>query len=837
MKQLLAILLLFICATSVAQNVSVQLHNITLKEALYELEKKTKGITFSYNNNLKGLQQEINKEFINKSIRQILDDLLYPIKLSYKKIGNTIIIYEIFKDNIQKPQTVSGYVYDKATGEILIGATIFSVETGRGTSTNNYGFYSLSLPKNNTTIYVSYMGYKGEMITVDYRRRNVYLVLKNDELEEIEIEGTTKTLQKNFAGAVNITPEEIKEIPLLLGEPDVLKAIQQQNGIRTVTDGSSFYYVRGGNFDQNLVLLDEAPLYNPAHMLGLVSVINGDVIKNTNFYKGFFPAKYSGRLASVLDITTKDGNKKNFQLSGGISTLGIRIAAEGPLVKDKVSYMISGRKSLLDFLAKNTSTLSPNYYDINAKVHWKMNDRNNWFFSLYNGRDVYSHKDSRLDVKTMNYSGTLRWNHIYNEKLFANTSFIYNGFKGSFSISDDTNNWKNGVEEVRLKHQLTYFLNDNNTFETGLKIGFHNYEPGKYENRNINFGTKRLQSFNLFGNHKFRISEQFTIDYGCNLNLTNALGNSKLLTLDSDYNISNTFQSGSGIYKSWLGIEPRVNLLYKLNTNNRFLISYSKMRQFVHSPYPYQNDLNIINLWIPVSNNIEPLSSNIYSVGYNFAYRKIGVNIEGYYKNIKNQLDYTAYPDIKDANYERYLRSGNANSYGMEISVGYKTERMELNADYSYSKTTVRNKHVNNGERYITRYDIPHQLNITGIFNFTRRLDFAVSWMYKTGRPYTLPVASQVLNGGNSLVPLYGKRHNARFNDYHKLDFMFTIKPKRSQHRWKGTWKAGITNAYAQLNPMYITNNYNYHSYGKSIKFQGGNLFRFFPILSYSFQF
>lgn len=837
MKHLLAVLLLCISVTSMAQKITIKFHNTTIKEALHQLEKKTQGSSFSYNNNVKGLHKKVTRTYTNKSIRQVLNDLLHPVKLSYKKVGNTIIIYETSKNNKQKKQTVSGYVYDKSTGEVLIGATVFSAETGKGTSTNNYGFYSLTVPENSNTVWVSYMGYKNKMLTINNKRQDVYLIVDTAELDEIEIKGTKKTLQKKYAGAVNITSAEIKEIPLLLGEPDVLKAIQQQNGIRTVTDGSSFYYVRGGNFDQNLVLLDEAPLYNASHMLGLVSVINGDVIKNTSFYKGFFPAKYSGRLASVLDISTKDGNKKNFQLSGGISTLGIRLAAEGPLVKDKVSYMVSGRKSLLDFLAKNTSTLSPNYYDINAKVHWKMNDNNNLFFSLYNGRDAYTHKDTRLDVKTINYLATLRWNHIYNEKLFANTSLIYNGFKGSFTISDDANNWKNNIQEVRLKHQLSYFLNDKNTIDAGIKIGFHNYKPSEYENKNINFGTKKLQSFNVFANHKARISEQLALEYGFNFNLTNALGNAKLITLDADYNITNTYQSGSGVYKTWADIEPRVNLLYKFNNHHRAFASYSKMRQFVHSPYPYQNDLSIINLWVPASNNVAPLSSNIFSVGYNFAHKKFGFNIDGYYKDIKNQLDYTAYPDIKDANYERYFRKGNATSYGVEVGIGYKTEKMDLKADYSYSKTMVKNKDVNNGEKYITRYDIPHQLNVTGVFHFTKRLDFATSWVYKTGRPYTLPVASQVLNGGNSLVPLYGKKHNARFNDYHRLDFMFTLKPKQTQKRWKGTWKAGITNAYGQLNPMYITDNYNYHSYGKNIKFQGGNLFRFFPILSYSFQF
>ncbi|WP_440879565.1 TonB-dependent receptor domain-containing protein [Tenacibaculum sp. C7A-26P2] len=837
MKHLLAVLLLCISVNSMAQKITVKFNKITLKDALHKLEKKTIDRSFSYNNNLKELHKKINKSYKNKTLYEILNDLLKSEKLTYKKIGNTIIIYAKSKKDKKKNKIISGYIFDEKSGEVLIGATIFSVETGKGTNTNNYGFYSLSLPEKNNTVSVSYVGYKNKILTVKNKRQDIYLVIDNSKLNEIEIKATKNKLRKKYAGALNISSSEIKKIPLLSGEPDVLKAIQQQNGIRTVNDGSSFYFVRGGNFDQNLVLLDEAPLYNNSHLLGMVSVINGDIIKNTKFYKGFFPTKYSGRLASVLDITTKDGNKKNFQLSGGISTLGVRLAAEGPIIKNKISYIISGRKSLLDLLARNTEVLSPNYYDINTKVNWKINKNNNLLFSFYNGKDIYTLKGSFFNVKTINHFATIRWNHIFNEKLFANTSLIYNEFKGDYTISNDADNWKSNIKEVHLKYQLSYYLNNRHTFNAGVKTGFHNYQPGLYENLNINFGTKKLNSLNIFTNHKTQINSNLSLDYGINFNLTNALGKARLITLDSDFNVSNTFQNDGGVYKTWAGIEPRINLLYKFNKYNRSYTSYSKMRQFVHSPHPYKNDFSIINLWVPTSNNVDPLSSNIFSVGYDYSYGNFGINIEGYYKDIKNQLDYVPYPDIRDTNYERYLRRGNVTSYGMELGLGYKTEKIHLKADYSYSKTTVKNKYLNNGEKYITRYDIPHQLNLLGTFNFTKRLDFTTTWVYKTGRPYTLPVAVQLLNGGKSLIPLYGKRYNARLEDYHRLDFMFTLKPKISKKGWKGTWNAGITNAYAQLNPITIRDNLQNIGEDNKFKLEGGNVFRLFPILSYSFQF
>lgn len=817
-----------------AQKITIEFNNITVKEALQQLEKKVSGSTFSYNNNLKELHKNIKKSYKNKTVNEILDDLLKPEKLAYKKVGNTIIIYVHSKENKQKNKTISGYVYDEKSGEILIGATIFSAETNKGTSTNNYGFYSLSLPQNANAIWVSYIGYKDQVITLTTsQRQDVYLAIDNTELEEVIISGSKKTLRKKYAGALNITPKEIKQMPLLLGEPDVLKAVQLQNGIRTVSDGASNYYVRGGNFDQNLVLVDEAPLYHSSHMLGMVSVVNGDVLKNTSFYKGYFPAKYSGRLASVLDIRTKDGNNKNLQLSGGVSTLGARLAVEGPLVKDKVSYIVSARKGWVGLLMEKAQVgMVPNYHDVNTKINWKINPNNNVFASVYYGKDTYINKEINFKANLTNSLATLRWNHIYNEKLFANTALIYNNFDGGLQLSKNADTWKTNINEIRLKHQLSYYINDKNTVDAGIKLGYHQFQSGKYENADINFGTKKLQSTNVFATHKTKINDQLKIEYGVNFNVTNALGDIKLIDLDTNYNITNTYQSGKGVYKTWAGIEPRANISYQINKHHKTFASYSKMQQFVHSPYPYQNDYDMLKTWIPVSNNVKPMKSNIYSLGYNFSHKKIGINIEGYYKDIKNQLDYSPFPDVLNQNYEQYFRAGNATSYGIELSVGYKTEKINIKADYSYSKTTMKTEGVNNGEKYVARYDIPHQLNITGVYNFTKRFNVSAFWTYRTGKPYTLPVGTQLLNGGTTVVPLYGEKHNARFTDYHKLDVMFTLKPKKKTGL-RGTWTAGITNAYGRLNPAYI--NFNYEQI--NIAPQGNNIFRFFPILSYSFKF
>lgn len=816
------------------QNISISFENITIKTALKKLDNTISTIDFSFNNELPALNKNISKNYQNKSLHYILNDLLENLPLQYKKVGKTIAIFENKNYNSKQTETtISGYVYDESTGEALIGATVYLPNKSAGTATNSYGFYSLSIPNNTTEIIISYLGYEElKMPLNDNKTINVKLKVAENKIVEVVVKAKKTTEIEQFAGAESISMKEVKRLPLFMGEPDIIKAVQQQNGIKTITDGASFYYVRGGNFDQNLVLLDEAPIYSPSHLMGLTSVINGDIIKDTKLYKGHFPVKYSGKIASIMDITSKDGNNKSFNATGGISAMGVRLMLEGPILKNKISFMVSARKSWIE-LFKKAIDFSPAYYDVNAKLHYNVNAKNKIYLSFYHGADHFSVPDPKFSAKWNNILASLRWNHLYSTKTFANTSFVFNTFGSTTDFEKTKTSFRSKIFEYRAKHQITHYINNKHKINGGIKIGYHIFEPGKLNNNSLDMGKKQMLNINGFVGHRWKIIPALTIDYGINLNLTSALGKTKLYTLDHLYNVIDTTQNKGGIYKNWFGIEPRINVQYQINKKHKIFASYARMQQFVHSLYPFQNDYDMLKMWIPVSNNVKPLISDIVSIGYNLAIENFGANIETYYKHIQNQLDYTPYPDVLTPTYEKDLRSGNVNAYGVEVSLGYKTKKWGVKADYSYSKAMIKNPSINNGKSYVARYDIPHQINLTAHYTLFKRLTFSAFWKYSTGKPFTLPVSTQLLNGGNTIVPLFGNIHNARFSDYHRLDLMISYKHKKLFKRWEGTINAGIINAYGRSNPVAVHYNYN----NNRMKPNTEVIYRFLPILSYNFKF
>lgn len=842
-KLRLIVFLLLAYSTTYAQNkvkMSISFENTTIENAIKQLDSKTAKYNFSYSNNLPDLQKKVNKTYTNKTMKSILNDLFAGTYINYEQVGSTIVLVNKNKKKSKKQKknkTISGYVYDKQTGETLIGASIVLSDYSNGTITNVYGFYSISIPNDINGLKISYLGYKQQDINLENKSRlDIYLQTTDNVLTEVVVEAKNDKT-KLMSGSKTITVKQIKEMPQLLGEPDIIKAVQTQSGIKTITDGSSFYYVRGGNFDQNLVLIDEAPLYNPSHLMGLVSVINGDAIKNSQFYKGYFPAQYSGKLSSVLDIVSKDGNNQEFHVNGGISTIGARMSAEGPIVKDKASYSVSLRKSWVDevikLMKKNKNILSPTFYDINAKVNWKLNSNNRVYMSFYQGYDMVKQKSEDINVKWYNRTASLRWNHIYNAKLFANTSVIYNQFKSSTKVSKLNPEWLGSIHEGRFVHRLNYYANDNNTFVGGVKAGIHFFSPGWQDVDNVNIGTKELISSDLFLEHKIKIAKQLTVNYGINLKYINAVSNDYMIELNDKYEVVKEFKNGKGKNKNWFDIEPRANINYAVNSHNNIFASYSRMNQYSHSLFPYQNDFDIFKMWIPVSNNIEPMQSDIVSVGYKYASKYLSWGLESYYKKVKNQLDYTPYPDLQSKYYERYLRAGKGYSYGFEFNFGYNAEKYNVEFNYAYSKTKLKTPDVNGGREYISRYDIPHQINITAKYNLTKRWQVSAYWKFASGKPFTLPVGTQMVNGGTNVIPIYGERYNARFFNYHRLDVMATLLPSDKDKKFKGTLSFGVMNAYGKDNPIAISYRYDYTTMNP----ESQSFLKWLPMISYQVKF
>lgn len=815
-----------------SQNKTIKLVDVTIKEALEILEKEYPKVTFAYNANVKELNEKITNKFSNKTLDEILKKILYSNGLSYKRKGEHIVILK--KNRRTKKYTISGYVYDKSNKETLVGCAVYAANFSTGTTTNSYGFYSLTLEEGETDIYVSYLGYankKEKIVLNNNLRYDISVEPSSYELSEVKVQSHQSMKEREYAGVTSISPRMMKELPLPLGEPDILKVVQLQNGVKTISDGSSAYYVRGGNKDQNLVIVDEASLYNPSHVLGIVSVINHEVIKNADFYKGYIPAKYSGMASSVMDVTTKEGNMEKMAISGGISTLGARAIIEGPLVKDKLSYMISGRKSWFSLIKKG----APEYYDINSKIHWKVSDNNKLFFSFYHGNDQITGDNN--GTRWSNTLGNIRWNHVFNGKLFLNTSLVYNKFHG-VNVTDmiTKREWENGIEEIQFKSALDYYLNDKNRFTFSLQAGKHDFLIGRFKDRGVDIGTRENLSYTGAVTHHWDVTDKLSVEYGLSFKHYRALGPVDLIELDENKDYKSSFKSESGTYKQWNSFEPRVNVNYNINEQQRLFASYSKLQQFVHSLDNYENDYDITKIWVPVSNNIDPIKTNVYSLGYNYSNKKIGINVEGFFKDIENQLDYITYPDLYNVQFEKHLRSGSAKAYGIELGLRYNLDKWKFMADYCYSRVFLTVPGVSNGREYIAPYDIPHQLSLTTLFKLNRRWQFSAIWKYSTGRPFTLPVGQQVVYNDyqRHVIPVFGDRYNARGKDYHRLDLMATLLPNpKKNRRWKGTWKFGLSNAYGRKNPV----SYSYKFQESNLSVVQTSIFGFLPMIEYSFKF
>lgn len=829
----ITVLLLLLCSWQLfSQNKTIRFNNITIKEALIILEKEYPSVHLAYNANLNELSEKINKNYHHKTINEILGDLFSSSKIVYKCKGNNIILYKKKRMKNNRRYTISGYVYDKTSGETLVGANVSMADFSVGTTTNKYGFYSLTLGKEEEEIMISYIGFVDKKIKIRLDRNmhhDFYIDPSNFEIGEVKVESSKNIKEHEYAGVTAISSMMMTQIPLSFGEPDILKTVQLQNGVKSISGGASAYYVRGGNKDQNLVILDEATLYNPSHVLGIVSVINHEVIKNADFYKGYIPAKYSGMASSVMDVTTKEGNMQRMKIRGGVSILGSRIILEGPILSNKLSYMISGRKSWFSLIEKD----APEYYDINAKVHWKVSDKNKLYFSCYHGKDNITGDNN--GTRWFNSLANIRWNHIFNGKLFLNTSLVYNKFHG-INVTNITprREWENGIEELQLKNTLDFYLNDKNRFTTSLQIGKHNFLIGRFKDRKVDIGIRHNLSYSIALTHHRYISNKLNLEYGFNFKQYGALGPVNLIELDDNKDYKSSYMSESGIYKKWNSFEPRVNVNYNIDENHRLFVSYSRLKQFVHSLDNYENDYDITKIWVPVSNNIDPIKTDLYSIGYHGTKNKCSWKIDAFYKSIDNQIDYTTYPDLYSVSYEKYLHVGCARAYGVELGANYKLNKWDLRADYSFSRVFLNVDGINNGREYIAPYDIPHQLSLSAIYNLNSRWQLSALWQYKTGRPFTLPVGQQVVyeDKETRIIPVFGDRYNARGKDYHSLDLMAILLPNAS-HKWKGTWRFGISNVYGRKNPVA----YSYQFRGSSLSVSQTSIMGFLPMIEYSFSF
>lgn len=753
--------------------------------------------------------------------------------------------------------TVSGYVRDAASGEALIGANVIIEERGTGTTTNEYGYYALSLEPGNYTLVFSYMGYATVSRSVTLSDEMVLDMELSELLHELE-EVTISSRRNNTnitrleTGSTRLPIQSIRRIPALLGEIDVIKAIQLLPGVQVTSEGSSGFSVRGGGRDQNLILLDESVVYNASHLMGFFSIFNSDAIKDVKLYKGDIPASSGGRLASLLDIRMKEGNSKQFSASGGIGTISSRLTLEGPIVPDKVSFLLAGRRTYADlfllFSKKEALRKTRLYfYDLNGKVNYRINDKNRIFLSGYSGKDTYANKEY-AGMVFGNRTFTLRWNHIFNNNLFSNFTLVNSHYfydLGTPEGSAEYFNWNSILDDYGFKGDFTWYPSPEHTVRFGASGIFHVIKPGEVSavsaggiNQSMELTHNHSLENGLYLSGESTLGDNLAVRYGVRYSMFSNVGPTTVFHYDDDYNLvdSTSYEQGD-FFNFYHGLEPRIAANYMLSEQHSVKASYSRTRQYLQLA-SNSTAGTPLEIWFPASPNIEPQLSDQVSVGYfrNFLDHKLQSSVELYYKKMNNSIDFRDHAQLMlNPRLDGELRIGEATSYGAELYLKYETREFSGWISYTYSRTMRDFPEINDGKPYPAPFDKPHDLAVVLSYDITPRIGVAANWIYSTGVPFTLPSGRYEVMG--NIIPLYTGRNEYRFPDYHRLDLAVTIKGKeRPGKRWRGEWNISVYNAYARKNAW--TLNFVQDETQPDVTYaEMTYLFSIVPAITYNFKF
>jgi hypothetical protein len=752
----------------------------------------------------------------------------------------------------QAKQTMSGTVKNGETGEALIGAAVVVKElSGVGVVSNAYGFYSLTLSRGTYTILVQYLGFKtaSDTIVLDRDRiENFNLFSQPIKIGEVVVSGerTNANVTSTEVSAKKLEIDEIKSIPVLLGEKDILKTIQLLPGIQSAGEGGTGFYARGGGIDQNLIVLDEAPVYNSSHLLGFLSVFNSDAIKDVKVITGGIPAEYGGRLSSVLDIRTNDGNDKEFGGTGGIGLLASRLTLEGPIVRDEGSFIVSGRRTYADlFLKLSKDTLinraSLYFYDLNAKANYSLGQKDRMFISGYFGRDNFNYPGT-FGFNWGNTTGTLRWNHIFGDHLFSNTSFIISDYGYSNVVGSGTSEFQitSGIRDLNFKMDFQYFTNSQSTIKFGVNSVYHTFLPGTVTAGSTSF-TNSLTIENRYAlessayfSHELDIVSGIKINYGLRYSLFSLLGPGHIYSYDESGSVVDTATYRSRDFiKTYSNLEPRISANVLLNETSSIKASYTRTTQYLHL-LSNSTTSNPSDLWVPSSNNVKPQLADQYDVGYfrNFNDNQFEASFELYYKNMQNLIDYKNGADfLLNQNVEALLLYGRGWSYGAELLVRKKFGQVTGWVGYTLSKTEEQFDQINNGQAFPARQDRTHDVSVVVIYDYNSVWNFSASWVYNTGNAVTFPSGGYRLEAENRWIPLYTERNGYRMPAYHRLDL-------------SATWKLGprsnlnfsLYNAYDRMNAYSINFRQDPNNLSKAQAVQT-TFFPIIPSVTYNFNF
>lgn len=765
----------------------------------------------------------------------------------------------------QKRMVLSGFIKEKGSKELLIGASIAIPKYKTGTTSNAYGFYSISLPADTFEIIISYVGFSPKAYRIDLRNGDVELNIEMDNskaLDEVLVQADKQNMrlaESTRMSVIEIPISQIKDIPALFGEKDVLKVIQLLPGVQKPSEGNSGIYVRGGGPDQNLIILDEATVYNAFHLFGFFSLFNGDALKSVELTKGGFPARYGGRLSSVIDMSMKEGNKTKFAGEAGIGMIASRFLLEGPIVKNKASFLVSTRRTYLDVLMRPFLTADNKvgyfFYDVNAKVNWEINNKNRVYLSGYFGRDrfkfISTYTDDRSEggISWGNATGTARWNHLFNNKTFSNTSFIFSDYKfGIYEIDEYNGNkfevrYNSGIRDYAVKHDIDYRPNANHSVRVGVHFIYHQFTPSA-----------------------FVLKDQFSGQDTSIKNRTSSFENA--IYIEDDIKIGTKFRVNPGLRLSnfivqdqnYFNPEPRISASYNLKSDLAFKGSYAIMNQYVHLLSNTGIGLPT-DLWVPSSNNIKPQRSWQIAGGVakDFLMQNFSVSVEGYYKEMSNIISYkegASFLEIDGSetndpySYEKNITSGKGWSYGAEFLLQRKVGKISGWVGYTLSWTQWQFDELNFGEKFWARYDRRHDISVVAIYKISEQKDgkngftLSATWIYGTGNAITLPIADynapihpasgnpngNYYNSGS--VSEYTSRNAFRMAPYHRMDIGLQITKKMEW--WVRTWEFSIYNVYNRLNPYFY---YTSTQPNGDVALRQITLFPFIPSISWNIKF
>lgn len=761
---------------------------------------------------------------------------------------NTIFIlllllnYSLFAQSFN----ISGYISDKKSGETLIGATVVNKANKQiGVSTNTYGYYSLNLPKGNYELLFTYIGYQDQSISVNLtesKKLNVIMSENSLQLNEVVISASRENsrITQSQMGVEKLNVITISKLPVLFGEKDVLKTLQLLPGVKAAGEGQSGFTVRGGSIDQNLILLDDAPVYNASHLLGFFSTFNSDAIKDVTLYKGTAPAQFGGRISSVVDIKMNDGNNQTYGANGSIGLISSKLNIEGPIQKGKSSFLISGRRTYADLFLKLSDQFKDNqlyFYDLNTKFNYRFSDKDQIFVSGYFGRDVLG-LNNRFAIDWGNSTATIRYNHLFNDKLFSNTSFIYSNYDYNINLTNNANPFSilSRVRDWNAKQEFQYFANNNNEWKIGYNVIYHTVIPGKITDtsstENLSDIRDGLESALYISNER-QVLKNLKINYGLRLSNFIVLGGSNYYELDKLNNIIDTINQTSAV-KNYINFEPRFALNYIIDNSNSLKLSYSRNTQNLHL---INNSVTTspTDKWVMNTNIIKPEIGDQISLGYfrNLKENMYEFSVETYFKWMQNQIDYKDAADERNRVIETQLLYGNGRAYGFEFLLKKNKGKFTGWISYTLSRTEKQIDGINKNEWYVARQDRTHDISIVAMYDISKRMNVSAIWVYQTGNAVTFPSGKYEIAGQTTW--LYTERNGYRMPDYHRLDLGLTYKLKEKKH-FNSELSVGLYNAYGRENAYLISFEQSESNPNKTVAVQT-SLFRWVPSISWNFKF